>query len=74
TRGARGGVRLAHPPGEVRLAALLSGENAQPPSTPVVQWLAARLSAARREALNGVTLAQLVQIERLQSAGLDFEI
>jgi len=74
TRGPRGGVRLATRPEAVPLASLVRPEPAPETGGAAVSWLAARLAAARADALAGVSLADLVRAERDAGARADFDI
>jgi Rrf2 family protein len=71
TRGAGGGYRLAGPPGEITLAEVLDAVEAHvepttcaaanSPLAPALLDVCHELSATRRQRLEGITLAQLVE-------------
>ncbi|HVN75264.1 MAG TPA: Rrf2 family transcriptional regulator [Thermoanaerobaculaceae bacterium] len=74
TRGPRGGVRLAVSPEGVRVASLVRPEPVPETGGVAVTWLARRLAGARAEALEPVTLADLVRLEREAYATASFDI
>jgi len=73
SRGRQGGVRLAQGPEEVRLEVLLP-ERSAPSTSPAIAWLEGRLQAQRREVLQAVSLATLLEVERRQLAAGDWQI
>ena len=74
SRGPRGGARLAAPPSNLHLTALLPGDEDPGAGSPALQWLAGRLAGARAESLRGLTLEHLVRVEQVQAKVPDYEI
>jgi Rrf2 family protein len=74
SRGPRGGVRLAADPKTVRVASLVRSEAAPDGGGAAVKWLARRLAGAREGALERLTLADLLEVERSAKAAVDFDI
>ncbi len=74
TRGPRGGVRLAAGPETVSMASLVRPEPLPEAGGTAVNWLARRLAGARAGALQRLTLADLLRVERDARAAIDFNI
>jgi hypothetical protein len=74
SRGPRGGVRLARPPEDTRLTAVLPAPAPAAVGSPALVWLADRLAAARRAVLDRTTLAGLLAVERERRTDTDWEI
>ncbi len=74
TRGPRGGVRLAAGPETVSMASLVRAEPLPEAGGTAVNWLARRLAGARAGALQRLTLADLLRVERDARAAIDFNI
>ena len=76
TRGPSGGVRLARPPGEVTLAAVLP--SLERPTVKnagaAIAHVRDRLDSARREVLDSLTLAALREIERSTAGSNNWQI
>jgi len=73
-RGPRGGVRLANKPETVLLTSLVRPEPQPEAGGAAVRWLARHLAGSRAGALQGLTLADLMQVERSTNATVDFDI
>ncbi len=74
SRGSRGGVRLARPPEDTRLAAVLPEPATAIVRSPALVWLADRLATARHAVLDRTTLAGLLAVERERRAETDWQI
>ncbi len=74
TRGPRGGARLARPAEHISLAQILDPGPERPGGGPAVQAVARRLAQSRRHALESLTLAALLEMEREVAAELVYEI
>jgi Rrf2 family protein len=74
TRGPRGGVRLATAPATVPVARVVRPEPFPETGGSAVTWLARQLAGARDAALDRLTLADLLQVERSAKAAVNFDI
>ena len=74
SRGPRGGVKLAVRPDTFQLASLVRPEAQPEAGGAAVRWLAERLAEARAGALERLTLADLMKVERGTNAASDFDI
>jgi Rrf2 family protein len=63
-RGPRGGVRLLRPPSSTALSEVLDEPVGSAARSPATAWLAVRLSEARSRVLAGITLSELLAMER----------
>jgi hypothetical protein len=74
TRGPRGGVRLASPPGAIGLDRLLRSEPLPEAGGAAVHWLAIRLTEAQEAVLAPLRLAGLLSVERERGGTPGFDI
>jgi len=74
SRGPRGGVRLAAKPESVPMASLVRPEPLPEGGGAAVKWLGRQLARAREGALERLTLADLLHVERNANSVGDFDI